>query len=106
LSLWINMLQALLTTRDKTARTLWVAGQARLARIHKGQVDSFGESGFPPRASESGRTPPSGGEPALGQALAGGGLVRLQREGWTTLMRRWLKVFGYGLLETRERAAR
>ncbi|MBP6703899.1 MAG: response regulator [Vicinamibacteria bacterium] len=105
--LWIGMLQALLTTRDRDgADTLWVAGQARLARIHKGRVDSFGaESGFPAQGFWSlAETPPSGGEPALWAGMAGGGLVRLQREGWTTFdAPNWLKESSvYGLLETRE----
>jgi signal transduction histidine kinase/CheY-like chemotaxis protein/ligand-binding sensor domain-containing protein len=102
---WVGMLQAMLVTRERGGEeTLWLAGQGRLARIQGGRVQSFAaEAGFPAQGFWSlAETPEGGGERALWIGMAGGGLVRLQMNGWTTFdAPRWLTDSSvYGLLET------
>jgi signal transduction histidine kinase/ligand-binding sensor domain-containing protein/DNA-binding response OmpR family regulator len=103
---WVGMLQAMLVTRSGAEETLWLAGQARLARIKGGRVQSFAaESGFPAQGFWTlAETPEGGGERALWIGMAGAGLVRLQLNGWTTFdAPRWLTDSSvYGLLESTE----
>jgi signal transduction histidine kinase/CheY-like chemotaxis protein/ligand-binding sensor domain-containing protein len=108
---WIGMMQDILVTREGGGdETLWLAGQGRLARIQGGRVQSFAsESGFPAQGFWSlAETPEGGGERALWIGMAGGGLVRLQMNGWTTFdAPRWLTDSSvYGLLEATERDGR
>jgi len=89
-----GMVQGILNTRDRDGQeTLWVAGQARLARIRDGHVLLLGpDEGFPPEGFWSlAETPDGAGEPALWLGMAGAGLVRFHQEGWTTFdAPRWL----------------
>jgi signal transduction histidine kinase/ligand-binding sensor domain-containing protein/ActR/RegA family two-component response regulator len=103
----LGMGQALLTTRDRDGReSLWIGGQQRLVHIRGGEIRILGpEAGFPEEGFWSlAETPADAGESALWVGMAGAGLVRLQRQGWTSFgSPRWLSNASvYSLLETLE----